>query len=85
VNTTSDGNGVEITEVAADSPAAEAGLKEGDVITAIDGKDVTSGAAVRDAVQAKQRGDKVSVTYTRDGQSTTVDATLTSRSQAQSS
>jgi S1-C subfamily serine protease len=40
---------------------------------------------VRSAVQAKQSGDSLSVTYTRNGQSNTVDVTLTSRSQAQSS
>jgi putative serine protease PepD len=82
---TTDDQGVTVTEVAADSPAAEAGLQEGDVITAIDGEDVTSPLAVRSAVQAKESGDEISVTYTRNGQSTTVDVTLTSRSQAQSS
>ena len=71
--------------MADDSPAAKAGLQDGDVITAIDGTDVTSPEAVRAAVQAKQSGDQLSVTYTRNGQSSTVDVTLTSRSQAQSS
>jgi membrane-associated protease RseP (regulator of RpoE activity) len=85
VETAADGKGVEITQVADDSPAAKAGLQEGDVITAVDGKDVTSGEAVRAAVQAKQSGDQISVTYTRNGQSSTVDVTLASRSQAQSS
>ena len=46
---------------------------------------VTAPDAVRSAVQAKSTGDKISVTYTRNGQSNTVDVTLTSRSQAQSS
>jgi S1-C subfamily serine protease len=77
--------GAEITEVAADSPAAKAGLQDGDVITAIDGDSITSPEAVRAAVQAKQSGDEISVTYTRNGQSNTVKVTLTSRSAAQSS
>jgi putative serine protease PepD len=85
VQTTSDNKGVEISQVADDSPAAKAGLQQGDVITAIDGKDVTSPVEVRSAVQAKESGDKITVTYTRDGQSKTVDVTLASRSQAQSS
>jgi membrane-associated protease RseP (regulator of RpoE activity) len=85
VQTTSDDKGVEISEVQDGSAAAKAGLQQGDVITAIDGKDVTSPQAVRSAVQAKHSGDTISVTYTRDGQSKTVDVTLTSRSQAQSS
>jgi membrane-associated protease RseP (regulator of RpoE activity) len=85
VQASTDGKGVEITEVASGSPADKAGLQQGDVITALDGNDVTTPAAVRSAVQAKQSGDKLSVTYTRNGQSNTVDVTLTSRSEAQSS
>jgi membrane-associated protease RseP (regulator of RpoE activity) len=85
VEPSSDPQGVKVSEVQDGSAAAKAGLQQGDVITAIDGKDVTSPQAVRSAVQAKQSGDKISVTYTRDGQSKTVDVTLTSRSQAQSS
>ena len=85
MQTSTDPKGVEITEVADGSPAAKAGLQEGDVITAIDGNDVTSRPAVRSAIQAKQSGDEISVTYTRNGQSSTVKVTLTSRSQAQSS
>jgi membrane-associated protease RseP (regulator of RpoE activity) len=85
VQASTDGKGVEISEVADNSPASKAGLQQGDVITAIDGDDVTSADAVRTAVQAKRSGDEISVTYTRDGQSNTVKVTLTSRSQAQSS
>jgi membrane-associated protease RseP (regulator of RpoE activity) len=85
VQASTDGKGVEISEVADNSPASKAGLQQGDVITALDGDDVTSADAVRTAVQAKQSGDEISVTYTRNGQSNTVKVTLTSRSQAQSS
>ena len=85
VQATDNGKGVEIAGVADGSPAAKAGLQSGDVITAIDGNDVTSPVAVRSAVQAKQSGDEISVTYTRNGSSNTVKVTLTSRSQAQSS
>jgi membrane-associated protease RseP (regulator of RpoE activity) len=85
VQTSTDPKGVEITEVGDGSPAAEAGLKDGDVITAIDGNEVTEANAVRSAVQAKQSGDEISVTYTRDGSSNTVKVTLASRSRAQSS
>jgi len=85
VQASTDPKGVEVTDVAANSPAAKAGLQDGDVITAIDGKDVTAPEAVRSAVQAKRSGDSLSVTYTRNGKSNTVNVTLTSRSQAQSS
>jgi len=85
VQNSTDPKGVEITDVADGSPAAKAGLQDGDVITAIDGSDVASAEAVRSTIQAKQSGDEISVTYTRNGQSSTVKVTLTSRSQAQSS
>ena len=43
--------GVEVTDVASDSPAADAGLKQGDVITAVDDTKVTTPLALRAAVQ----------------------------------
>jgi hypothetical protein len=85
VQTSTDPKGVEITDVADNSPAAKAGLQNGDVITAIDGNDIATAEAVRSAVQAKKSGDEITVTYTRNGQSSTAKVTLTSRSQAQSS
>lgn len=80
VQTASDGKGVEITQVASNSPAAKAGLQQGDVITQIDGKNITNAVALRSAVQSKQSGDEISVTYTRNGSPNTVKVTLTSRS-----
>ena len=77
-------NGVQITDVATGSPAARAGLQSGDVVTAIDGNNVKTAAALSSAIQAKSSGDQISVTYTRDGKSNTVKVTLTSRAQAQS-
>jgi len=71
--------GVEVTDVASDSPAADAGLQAGDVITAIDGTDVSTPLALRAAVQEHSSGDEITVTYTRDGTSSTADVTLTSR------
>ncbi len=85
VEATTSGKGVQVSDLAENSPAAKAGLQKGDVITAIDGKSVDSPIALRSAVQAKQSGDEISVTYTRDGSSNTVKVTLTSRAQAQSS
>ena len=74
-----------MTEVQSGSPAADAGLKQGDVITAIDGTKVTTPLAVRNAVQQHSSGDQITITYTRDGTSNTTKATLTSRSTSQSS
>lgn len=85
VQSADDGEGVVITEVADGSPAASAGLQEGDVITAIDGDEVASAMALRSAILAKESGDEITVAYTRDGASSSAKATLTSRSEAQSS
>jgi predicted metalloprotease with PDZ domain len=43
--------GAQITEVDPDSPATEAGLRPGDVITAINGRDVTTPQELRQALQ----------------------------------
>ncbi len=86
--------GVEITDVKSGTPAADAGLRAatgsetvdgqdfptgGDVITAVDGKAITSGTDLQSAVDAKKPGDTITVTYSRDGQSQTVEITLGTR------
>jgi putative serine protease PepD len=72
-----DGNGAMILSVKPDSPAAQAGLQEGDVITAIDGNAVTSASEVVAAVQGTSSGTEVVITYTRDQQEAETTATLT--------
>jgi PDZ domain-containing protein len=57
---------VTVTEVGGGTPA-EATLKPGDVITAIDGTTVTSSQKLRDLVRAKPAGTVLQVGYTRDG------------------
>jgi S1-C subfamily serine protease len=62
-----------------DTPAADAGLRAGDVITAVGGKRITSADELRVAINAHSPGDKVSLTYRRNGKSHTVEVTLTNR------
>ncbi|WP_205326273.1 S1C family serine protease [Glycomyces sp. YM15] len=71
-----DGNGAMILSVEPDSPAAAAGLQEGDVITAIDGNPVTSASEVVAAVQGTSAGTEIAITYTRDQQEAETTATL---------
>ena len=66
--------GVLITSVTENSPAAKAGLKAGDVITAIDGENVTSPGDVTRALNKKETGD-VSLTVMRDKNMRTVTLT----------
>jgi len=72
--------GARIQSVSKGTAAKDAGLKVGDVITAVDGTAVTSSAQLRAIIAAKQPGDKVTLTITRDGTTKTVPVTLGTRS-----
>lgn len=76
--------GARIVRVASGSPADEAGLEVGDVITEIDGTTVDDAASLAAAVQERDAGDEVSVTVERDGTSTDVSVTLGDRSSSSS-
>lgn len=54
--------GVFITEVAEDSPAAEAGLQKGDIITKFDGSSVSSMEDLRDTLAYYAAGEEVKLT-----------------------
>ncbi|MDQ0749684.1 putative serine protease PepD [Streptomyces africanus] len=60
-------------------PAAKAGLKPGDVITKLDDRVIDSGPTLIGEIWTHQPGDKVTITYERDGKQHTVDVTLGSR------
>ena len=59
-------NGIYVKEVSADGAAAEGGLKEGDVITAVDGKKIEKFGELQELLTNHRPGDKVTVTYLRD-------------------
>jgi putative serine protease PepD len=68
--------GVKITEVYADSAAATAGLKVGDVIVGIDGHPTTEMAALQAWVRTYAVGQQVTFTVVRDGKALDIQATL---------
>ncbi len=68
--------GAVIAEVQDKSAAEDAGIKPGDVVIAIDGKDVLSSAQLRNAVGLRRIGDKVAITVLRDGKTKTINARL---------
>jgi hypothetical protein len=82
VTNSDNGQGVVIGTVQSGSPAADAGLKAGDVITAVDGTSVNSAAALSTAVRSHQPGDSVKITYTRNGTSADVQVRLGNRTTA---
>ena len=69
-------NGIYVTEVTADGAAEEAGLRKGDVITAIDGKEIQKFGELQESIVNHRPGDKVKVTYLRDKKEHTVTLTL---------
>jgi putative serine protease PepD len=70
--------GVKLAAVTAGGAAAEAGLKAGDTITAIDGTAVSDADALASLIASHQPGDHLKVTYTRDGAQQSATATLQS-------
>jgi S1-C subfamily serine protease len=76
---TDSGDGVAIEEVMPDSPAAKAGLKQGDVVTKLDGKDVPDVSDFLRAVGARKPGDALEVQLRRGDKEQTLKATLGQR------
>lgn len=60
-------------------PADRAGLKPGDVITKLDDRVIDSGPTLIGEIWTHKPGDKVTITYERDGKSRTVELTLGAR------
>ncbi len=69
-------NGVIVVSVEKDSPASHGGLKESDIITKINGKDVLSVGYLRYYLYEHSVGEKIEVTYIRDGKEKNTTITL---------
>ncbi|MFE4371100.1 trypsin-like peptidase domain-containing protein [Streptomyces sp. NPDC056835] len=65
--------------VVANGPAAKAGLKAGDVITKFNGTPIDSGPTLIGQIWTHRPGDKVTLTYKRDGKESTTEVTLGER------
>ncbi len=75
-----DGNGAAVVTIDPGSAAASAGLQPGDVITKVDSTAVGGPDDLGAAIGRHQPGDKVDVTFVRDGATNTVHVTLGTRS-----
>jgi S1-C subfamily serine protease len=86
--------GVEVTQVTSGGPAADAGLKAadattvvggqefptgGDIITAVNGKPVSTSEDLQSVIGAMKPGESASITYSRDGSEHTLQVTLGTR------
>src|SRR5579863_62101 len=67
-----DGEGVYVMSSSPDGPAAHAGIQKGDVITKLNGVPVTTGAEMVGQIATFSPGDKINVTYRRDGKESTI-------------
>ena len=68
--------GIYVAKVTEESAAEEAGLKTGDVIVSVDGKEVSKMAELQEILAQKRPGDKISITYLRDKKKATKSVTL---------
>lgn len=71
--------GVMVSSVEEGSPADKAGLKVGDIIAALDGKDVKSSWDVRSQIRELKEGEQVPMTVYRDGKAQNLSATIALR------
>lgn len=75
-NNLSVSSGAYVAEVASGSPAEEAGIEVGDIITAVDDDEITSSDGLVLAVRSHDIGDKVTVKFVRGTEEKSVEVTL---------
>jgi putative serine protease PepD len=71
--------GATVGQVASGGPAADAGVRTGDVVTAVDGKAVSSADALVNAVDGHKPGDQVTLKIRRSGQTSDIKVKLGTR------
>ena len=72
-------NGIYIATVDQKSPAAKAGLKEGDIILTIDQQSLNKMRELYQFLSSKQPGDKVEIAFLREGKEMKVEVEITSK------
>ena len=71
-----DTKGALVSEIAEDGPAAKGGLRQGDIITEFNGKQITSVNDLRNLVAAQRPETRVAITLIRDGKQKQIRLTL---------
>ncbi len=71
-----EGDGVYVMNVAQGSAADEAGIQKGDFITKINGTVIKTGTEMMEKISSLRPGDKIEISYLRNGSESNVSATL---------
>jgi serine protease Do len=71
-----DATGALVSQVTPDSPASKAGLKSGDVLRKLNGKEIENGSALQVAVSQVRPGNTIELGILRDGKPETVKVTV---------
>lgn len=69
-------NGAVVNDVMDNTPADDAGLRSGDIITKVDEHTISNAHDLTETIGGYKAGDKVTITYERDGRTATADVTL---------
>jgi putative serine protease PepD len=72
-------SGAQVGSVTSGSPADKAGVREGDIVTKVDGKAITDPDGVADAIASHAPGDRIEVELSRGGAEQTFEVTLGTR------
>ncbi len=72
---------VTVLRVAPESPADRAGLRPGDEVVEVDGREITSPSQLGELIAEKKPGEKVKITFDRDGEERTARVRLARRSE----
>jgi serine protease Do len=73
---TEDGKGVKVLEVGDESAAEKAGIREGDIITRFDGKDVNNATELAELARAGKDKTSIRVNLIRDGKAEEIDVRI---------
>jgi serine protease Do len=73
---TEDGKGVKVLDIDEESPADKAGIKEGDIITRFDGKEVNSAVELADLARESKGKADLKISLTHDGKSREVEVKI---------
>lgn len=76
LDTTFTGDGAKVSEITAGGPAEQSGLRVGDVITGFNGRQVADSTELVVTIRSYAPGEKIEITVTRNGQSSTIPLTL---------